>query len=227
MAPQISHKHKCIFVHVPKTGGTSIEITKLFDDQREATGEYVGGHTTALEFQEQFPAEFKDYFKFAFVRNPFDRLVSAFLYLNKGGTTKGDKEVFEKHLIRYNGNFSLFCRNFLSRESIQAVTHLRPQVDYVCDQNGTVLVNFLGKLENMESDYYQILQRFAIGSKLRHKNRSQRQLYPRYYDGRSRKIVETIYEQDLEQFSYQYESSIYLGLRLHVARLRRAMNKSL
>jgi hypothetical protein len=47
MAVQISDKHKCIFVHVPKTAGSSIETSEIFEGQRVKTKEYVGGHTTA------------------------------------------------------------------------------------------------------------------------------------------------------------------------------------
>ena len=82
MAIQISDKHKCIFIHVPKAAGSSVETSEIFEDQRIKTGEYVGGHTTALEYRETYPGKFKNYFKFAFVRNPYSRLVSAFSYLS-------------------------------------------------------------------------------------------------------------------------------------------------
>src|SRR5437588_5671820 len=68
--PQIYHRLKTIFVHVPKTAGTSIERHLQMQDC--ASGP-IGGHTTASAFQRHFPDAFGEYFKFAVVREPVDR----------------------------------------------------------------------------------------------------------------------------------------------------------
>ncbi len=70
-------KHKCIFVHIPKTAGISVSVSLL--------GESIG-NMSAMYYRALFGKEdFRLYFKFAFVRNPFTRLISAFEFLKKGG----------------------------------------------------------------------------------------------------------------------------------------------
>ena len=64
--PQIYHDLKAIFVHVPKTAGTSIERQLA-----ESSGIEIGGHTTAPAFRRAYPKEFASYFKFTVVREPF------------------------------------------------------------------------------------------------------------------------------------------------------------
>ncbi|MGB3297849.1 MAG: sulfotransferase family 2 domain-containing protein [Phormidesmis sp.] len=205
MAKQISHVYQCIFVHIPKTGGTSIESTAMFDDQRRTTGEKVSGHSTALKFREACPKEFERYFKFAFVRNPYDRLVSAFFYLSKGGSGSSDKQIFEKYIAKYNGNFKSFCLDFLSCENIQKSIHLRPQTDFICDENGEIVVDYLGRLENIRRDYRFVCQKLNFPFKLEHKRKGSHRHYSAYYTPEIVETVSSIYQKDLELLGYQYE----------------------
>ena len=203
MAHQISHKNRCIFVHVPKAGGTSVECSAIFDDQRARTGDHVGGHFTALEYRATYPDEFRDYFTFAFVRNPYDRLVSAFLYLNRGGTTPGDRRVFEVHLKRYQGDFEAFCEGLHDHESVRSILHLRPQVDFVCDENGELIVDYVGRLEQMAADFAVVTKRLGEQVRLPRKNRSTQMGYYRFYrSARVREIVTGVYESDFSALGY-------------------------
>jgi hypothetical protein len=67
----ISHEHKFIFVHVPKTGGTSIESLLDLSGAK---------HNTARQYRNFFPDVWKRYFSFAFVRNPWDRVLSFYMF---------------------------------------------------------------------------------------------------------------------------------------------------
>ena len=76
---------QCIFVHIPKTAGMSI-CQSLF-------GNLAGGHATLADYQIIFAKhEFDNYFKFSFVRNPWDRVYSAYNFLKKGGATDFDRQ---------------------------------------------------------------------------------------------------------------------------------------
>ena len=70
----ISTRHRCIFVHIPKTAGTSVEAALGWFT------EYTRGaqdHRSIRKLREAItPDEFCTYFKFTFVRNPWDRVVS-------------------------------------------------------------------------------------------------------------------------------------------------------
>ncbi|MFP4354891.1 MAG: sulfotransferase family 2 domain-containing protein [Phycisphaerae bacterium] len=75
-------KYRCIFVHIPKAAGVSVCQT-LF-------GNLAGGHDTIEKYQKVFSwSDYKRYFKFTFVRNPWDRLASAYRFLRKGGSRSG------------------------------------------------------------------------------------------------------------------------------------------
>src|SRR6185312_6788568 len=83
---------RSIFVHIPKTGGVSL-TNSLY-------GNRAGRHATLGTYQVVFPARaFYSYFKFAFVRNPWDRLYSAYRYLQAGAMGEAhDLAWIEKHL---------------------------------------------------------------------------------------------------------------------------------
>ena len=88
----ISNKHKCIFIHIPKCGGASVEDV-LFKPIKERTTKdlwmfpskyQTGGlqHLMASHIIEEVGEDiFKEYFKFSFVRNPWDKMVSQFNFL--------------------------------------------------------------------------------------------------------------------------------------------------
>lgn len=99
---------KTIFVHVPKCGGVSIN--------RALFGNLGGGHTSLEEYLTVFsPSEFLSFFKFAFVRNPWDRVVSAYFFLKNGGLNQWDKDWFARELSEYE-TFESFVRQWLNKK---------------------------------------------------------------------------------------------------------------
>src|SRR6187402_3169911 len=79
----ISHKHQCIFVHIPKTAGNS--INRVFGVGWE-------NHKDLARYHAEIPREtFERYFKFAIVRNPWDRLLSDYNYQKKKSREKASK----------------------------------------------------------------------------------------------------------------------------------------
>ena len=95
----VSHELKCIFVHIPKSGGTSVEnALGLLADVRNENTETMFGlikspalkkkvrstsflqHLTAKELRRLLPSQFSSYYRFAFVRNPWSRMVSLYHY---------------------------------------------------------------------------------------------------------------------------------------------------
>lgn len=214
MAVQISHKYKCIFIHVPKTGGTSIEKTSLFDDQRERTNQDVGGHSNAMKFKHTFPEEFNSYFKFAFVRNPWDRLVSAFFYLGDFGSNEGDREAAAKYIKKYDKNFHAFCCDFLKEENINNIVHLKPQYGFIYDDQDNILVDFVGKLENIEQDFKFVCSKLGCPYTLKQKRTGRHNYYTECYTDETKEIVERVYQKDIDLFGYKYNqdgAQAYLG----------------
>ena len=108
----ISHKHRCIFVHIPKTGGTSVEqalgIGKIDHDAMRSHDieifdkiSYAPQHFTAsmLKEHEKIKEHWFDYYRFSIVRNPYERVLSEFFCINTAPLNLYDST------IRYSKNF--------------------------------------------------------------------------------------------------------------------------
>ena len=103
-------EHRCIFVHIPKCAGISL-VKSLF-------GDFDLGHAGIKRYQIMFgPAEFNRYFKFTIVRNPFDRLVSAFFFMKKGGINEGDKSWANRKFAHYD-NFEAFVKGWVNQRNV-------------------------------------------------------------------------------------------------------------
>ena len=168
----ISHRHKCIFVHVPKTGGTSIEdafVSELGLSFEERGQLLIGAnpgnqgprrisHFTAVELLESGHITrklFESYFKFGFVRDPWDRAVSTYKYLRIGGEFKRFACDILPNSLSKSAYFGYF---------------VRPQHAFLYDRNGECLVDFVGRFERLEQDFEIVSDRLELDATLPHKN---------------------------------------------------------
>lgn len=212
----ISHKYKCIFVEVPKTGSTSIRAllgippkphlniwqTKYeletywthYDGRfnRAAAAAYLllPAHLRRRRGEEIF----QNYFKFGFVRNPWDRVVS--LYERREGLQ-----------LRERLNFEAFVEwvDFSSSTCIHPVPH-RNQLDWFVDPHGNVLADFIGRFENLASDWAHVAAKIGLPPTLPHENKNPRRTrhYTEYYTPRTRQIVAQRFKIDIEYFGYEF-----------------------
>lgn len=215
------------FVHVPKTGGHSllvdgiaalggVEIAKEGQNyfnyrviQRpDFTLTYIGhnarlkNYMTIAQYKKQHPY----CFAFAFARNPYDRLVSAFHYLSKGGMNEDDQSDSDEYVRAYEGNFRRFVLHALAGPEPPRIfqqIHLRPQLDWLCDEAGRIVIDYLGRFESMESAYGELERRLAIALPApSHENKSQHPHYENYYDESLRALVARAYRADFERLGY-------------------------
>jgi hypothetical protein len=231
----ICGEYRCLFVHVPKTAGMSIEhvflrlvgltwetraplLLRGNDDPRLGpprlahlkAGEYVArGHLAAEQFE--------SYFKFSFVRNPWDRIVSEYKYRGYPVKTNFKTYLF-KHLPA-PGWTDTYC-------------HIVPQYDFLHDEAGRLLVDFVGRYESLQADFDKVCDRVGIPpTPLPRVNRSledarpnslrelRKQLrraiwtrerehtfphYTEYYDDESREFVGRLFRKDVEAFNYAF-----------------------
>ena len=190
--------HRCIFIHIPKTAGISVS-TSLF-------GSLGGGHRSARKYRLILGQErYGEYFKFTFVRNPWDRLVSAFCYLKDGGLTAADRGFSLRHLARFD-TFDAFVRHWLERRNLHHAIHFVPQHEFICLPQGTISVDFIGRFETLASDFAQVAQRLGIECTLRHHNRTaiKRHDYRAYYNEQTRAIVANVYAEDIALLDYEF-----------------------
>ncbi len=189
--------YKCIFVHIPKNAGLSVCYT-LF-------GNTGGSHRKIVDYQKIFsPNTFKRYYKFTFVRNPWDRLVSTFFFLKKGGLTEKDKIWAEANLLAFT-DFKDFVKQWLSEENINNSLHFQHQHVFLEDKKGNIAVDFIGRFENIDKDFKTITDTLNIKRLLKKTNISQRKKdYRDYYDEETKEIVRKVYNKDIQLFNYEF-----------------------
>ena len=184
-----------IFVHIPKTAGTSVGIALY---QNGSTGHYGW-----WEYRDCDPAKYEDYFKFAFVRNPVDRFISSFYYLKEGGKTTSDRHWADTNLHRFNTHDQLLdemLSNKKTRSTILSWGHFEPQSSFICNQNGDLMVDYVGKFENIESDFQSICTRLNMKAKLMHHNPTKTRSRAPSPTPEEIKAIEKIYKLDQETF---------------------------
>lgn len=206
---------KVIFIHVPKTGGSSMEANDYISG---------GGHQS-IRFFRRFVElssrglNYSDYFKFGFVRNPYDRFMSALTahYMGHGGANQEDvsrnnpltKDGFLNATIYVGQNYATVWKEPPEGKYI----HFVPQYMFLCIWKpedlalswlGRIEVDFVGKFENMENDWRQIESAIGVPHKpLKHILKNDFQDYDSLWTDQAREIVYNLYKKDFEVFGYE------------------------
>lgn len=192
-------ENKCIFVHIPKAAGISVG-SSLF-------GRHTGNHTSIAEYQMAFSQkEFESFYKFTFVRNPWDRLLSAYLFLKKGGRNDGDKKWAAENISHFN-NFQDFVLNWVTPENVLSGIHFMPQYYFVTlPGNKKIQVDFVGKFENLGPDFKIVKNKLGIGGSLVFENKTEDKSsdYRNFYNRETQKVVARVYKEDIALFDYQF-----------------------
>ncbi|HEC1759776.1 TPA: sulfotransferase family 2 domain-containing protein, partial [Campylobacter lari] len=193
-------KYKCIFIHVPKVAGSSIERVIYQTDR------WLVGHVKAGDYVKLDRDKFESYFSFGFVRNPYDRVVSAYHYLKNDSPDPCDIEWGKLNIrdLEFE-EFVLKLQDEEFKQKILAKNHFSFQYEYLCDENMNVLVDFIGRFEQLNSDFKKILNILNRKDSLVHVNKSKHCDYKDYYNCETYKIIREIYKNDFEIFDYDLE----------------------
>lgn len=183
------HRTRSIFIHIPKAAGTSVSI---------ALYGYSVGHATIRQRFEIDYESTRDYFKFTFVRDPLERLASAFRFLKAGGMHVRGRQFAEEYIG--DDDFPTFVRKLERTEAMQQHYLFRPQMHFIATSDKRVLVNFIGRYENMEKDFATVADIIGVRAELPHKNKSMASEISA--DDEIRKLVKEIYEVDYTWLSY-------------------------
>lgn len=193
-----------VFVHIPRTGGRSI-VNRLRNNKNI---EFIGHDLRNPKYQ-----WLRDYIKnkekkfiFAFVRNPWDRAVSSFSHINQCAFDSSDNRDRIKYIKKYNNNFEVFVKDaFLNGEILNQI-HFKPQYEWICDERGNMLADFVGKFENLQEDLRRVANMLNIGPTCRvpNFNKSEHGPYQEYYDEETKEIIRNVYKKDIELFGYNF-----------------------
>ena len=205
----INIQRQCVFIHIPKNGGTSVS---------QALGYTRTSHRTILQYKKiMTPKDFAVYFKFCFTRNPWARFLSLYNYARMTeslyhSSTKPEAALYGKHL-----DYDLLrdatlneCAHYLQEGKLlhdKSCNHWHPQVNWILDSQGKLLADFVGKVENMEQDFNYICDKLCLTSSLSMQNTSSTgprdpDYYRCFFDQETKRIVADYYKDDIDQFNY-------------------------
>ena len=191
------YESKTIFIHIPKTAGISL-VRSIFGDVT------LEGHRSVSFYKQVFGNRYSDFFTFTIVRNPWDRLYSAYKFLEKGGINIHDKNAFETHLSTYK-DFEDFVLKGLNEKIIWEIMHFIPQYEFVCDKNGKIIVDYVGKFENMNKSLDEINDILKLDFELEHHNKTDKKDYKDIYTTEMIEKVHQIYQKDIDIFEYSFK----------------------
>jgi hypothetical protein len=183
----IDHDIKIVFIHVPRTGGSSIKEALGLYDKIYKKDLY---HMSAVDI----PDVCKDYFKFAFVRNPWDRFVSLYFY-NKSDWYQHTFPNKDESKIAKKYEFKDWLNFYPKLENVLYLYKDVQQVNYGLD-----LVDFVGRYENLQKDF----DIHFGGITLEVINKTKHKFYTYYYDEESINKVYTLCKEDIDVFKYEY-----------------------
>ncbi len=214
----INHDKKAIFLHINKTGGSYIAGTlekyygfqtfylkrpdheqfcfikkknqkqKYYENRVHGVLNYYRSSPVLNKKMNMTPDKWDSYFKFCFVRNPYDRIISGWNHLGK-------KIPFKKYV-----HFDKFV------DDMEFIHTFMPQYRHVVDFKNNLFVNFVGRFENLENDFIYILYHlgypYPIHDPVVRVNVHKHKKYIEYYDQKTLDKVNELMKEDFERFDY-------------------------
>lgn len=197
-----------LFVHIYKTGGNSIrKVLEPYDERYGLfhrlkarlspepvlrSGRFPKHSFVSKAQSELGSKEFNRLFRFAFVRNPWDWQVSLYHYILK------HPENPDYESVRGMNSFDDYV-------SWRVDGRIRLQSDFLNDESGKSIVNFVGRFETLQDDFDQICQEIRIPLiRLPHLNKGTRRNYRTMYTIETQALFAEAYRIDIERFNYEF-----------------------
>lgn len=193
---------KCIYIHIPKTAGTSIE--QFLKDNGKNSIDYLGvrnnrslHHLLAIELRKELPFLFKKYYKFSLVRNPYDRLLSEYYWTPipgvgyKSGQSKADFITYVSNVV----NKKLYFDNIYN-------DHFIPQVDFLYSGKN-LLVDQIFRYEDLDWVVQYLKKKLNINNDLPYLNKSKNSIKKIEWNEKQKERIYKIYFRDFINFNYQ------------------------
>jgi len=197
----ISDKNKCIFIHIPKVAGTSI---------KQVLGMPGSGHYPWQFYSQNFPDKWNSYRSFTVVRNPWDRLVSAFSYACMETSVWHDSVTAphpDYNLLKGKA-FSEFCEILANHREQLSHESWHPQYIWIAGTQAGKIVLAVDEVlhcESLDVEFPALCTSLGIDNAgLPRINTSGHGDYREYYDSRTIAMVERLYADDIRLFNYTF-----------------------
>jgi hypothetical protein len=189
----VSHANKYLYYSIPKTATTSIKIYlesySLVD---------IGLHSKQDGYTVAYDESWNSYFKFTFVRNPWDRILSCFLDKTKQSIGKSwEMETYKPYA---DCSFEEFI-DYLTQDNILYDAHTTPQHLLI----NLSQIDFIGKFEYLDKDFNTVQNRLRLPLiKLSRENITHHDHYRYYYNKQTKNKIYQLYKDDIEKFQYEF-----------------------
>ncbi|PCI28602.1 MAG: sulfotransferase [SAR324 cluster bacterium] len=216
----ISYSHKFIFFHISKVAGLSIRDAiepyateldrfKIPRPPKEKNNQpnplyniwkFYLLHAKASDAQKELPDEiFNKFYKFAFVRNPWDWQISMYYFILK------EKTHIRHQLVQSMKGFDEYLEWVIETKKPFPRGTTKLQKEVITDSEGNMLVDFVGKFETLGADFQQVCRTLGIEAALPHLNNTKHRDYRSYYNDKTKKMVAEHFKEDIETFEYHFD----------------------
>lgn len=190
-----------LFVHIPKAAGTSVTHSLY--------GNRAAGHIAMRNFQEFIrPSALARMYTFTFVRNPWDRIFSAYTFLKAGGWPEWDADYVGQFLNSCD-SFEQFVMEILPRSDARRHIHFHTMSSFMTGLEGEWYpFDFVGRFERFADDFDHVRRRVNPAAQVEHRNptkRSESHGYREAYSQAMIDIVGEIYSEDITALGYSFD----------------------
>lgn len=203
----VSDSKKFLFIHIPKTGGKSLRtcFRGIIPDVEEGIGGRIHHAGLSDVLKMDLSCRYREYYTAAFVRNPWDRLVSFYAYFTTENMGNPQGLIRQRVLRRARSfeEFVLYCPTVEGRYGRKPLSV--NQIDYLTDISGDLAVDFIGRFENFEESAATLLRFLGLPDvRIPHVNRTRHDGYRSYYTNETREIVRRRFRRDIDEFGYTF-----------------------
>lgn len=203
-----------LFVHIPKNAGTSIGPLIGFNERKHFSLDENGNPTkenientkgtlrhwdSKTIVKEIGLKKWESSYKFAFVRNPWERMFSWYSY-----KTKINHHLMRDEPIEFNDWIEAVFGDNPSEKYMHSKRMYQSQFDWLSLDGESIAVDFVGRVENINEDFKTLAEVLGIKEKLKHSNRSDKGNYTEIYNRKSIDLIEKHFKKDIEYWGYGY-----------------------